>query len=265
MLVVATLVAGGAATFSAGTAQAAALSAVLIRTVDTGAWATPSPDPAGITYDAANNRLVLSDSEVDEMSLYQGRNVFFSTLDGQQTAGNTGWTTVPWSSEPTGISYQTAGHVLVSDDDQDRVFVVDTGADGVWTPEDGTPSSFSTRPLNGDAEDVTMDMDATTNGHVLVDRRRQHRHLRLRAGPQRHLRLAAPDRRRHAADLRRGPVRGAGPRGHRVLPGPQHHPPARQRQPGRLRARPAGAAGERRQHRGRRTAARRGHHPRAAE
>ena len=79
------------------TAQAAALSAVLVRTVDTGAWATPSPDPAGITYDAANNRLVLSDSEVDEMSLYQGRNVFFSTLDGQQTPGATGWTTVPWS------------------------------------------------------------------------------------------------------------------------------------------------------------------------
>ncbi len=56
----------------------------------------------------------------------------------------------------------------MSDDDQDKVFLVDTGPDGVWTPEDGTPSSFSTRPLNGDAEDLTMDMDATTNGHVLV-------------------------------------------------------------------------------------------------
>jgi hypothetical protein len=168
VVVVAALVGGGVATLSTGSAQAAALAAVLVRTVDTGAWATPSPDPAGITYDAANNRLVLSDSEVDEMPLYQGRNVFFSTLDGQQTAGNTGWTTVPWSNEPAGISYQTAGHFLVSDDDQDKVFVVDTGADGVWTPEDGVPPSFTTRPLNGDPEDVTMDMDATTNGHVLI-------------------------------------------------------------------------------------------------
>src|SRR5215204_4311087 len=105
VVVVAALVSGGVATLATGTAQAAPLTALLVRTVDTSAWATPSPDPAGITYDAANNRLVLSDSEVDEMPLYQGRNVFFSTLDGRQTAGDTGWTTEPWSVEPTGISY----------------------------------------------------------------------------------------------------------------------------------------------------------------
>jgi hypothetical protein len=170
VVVVAALVCAGVTTLATGDAEAAALTASLVRTVDTSAWTTPSPDPAGITYDAAHNRLVLSDSEVDEMPLlYQDRNVFFSTLDGQQTAGDTGWTTLPWSHEPAGISYQTAGHFLVSDDDLDRVFLVDTGGDGVWTSGvDATPSSFTTRPLDGDAEDLTMDMDATTNGHVLV-------------------------------------------------------------------------------------------------
>jgi hypothetical protein len=167
---VALALAGGglAATVPAGTAAAAPLTAVLVRTVDTSAWPTPSPDPAGITYDAAANRLVLSDSEVDEMPLYQGRNVFYSTLDGRQSAGAEGWTTVPWSYEPAGITYQSPGRFLVSDDDQDQVFLVDTGPDGTWTPEDGVPQSFTTRPVDGDPEDVTMDMDATTNGHVLV-------------------------------------------------------------------------------------------------
>ena len=51
LAVVAALVSTGVTTLATGDAQAASLTAVLVRTVDTSAWATPSPDPSGITYD----------------------------------------------------------------------------------------------------------------------------------------------------------------------------------------------------------------------
>jgi hypothetical protein len=166
VVLVSAIVGGGATVLLPGAAHAAALEATLIAEHSTSTWGRPSPDPAGISYDPGNNRLILSDSEVDEMPLYAGTNVFFSSLDGIQDAANPGWTTEPWSYEPSGISFQNAGRVFVSDDDQDKVFLVDTGADGLPIPGVST-ESFSTRPLHGDAEDVTVDMDAA-NGHLLV-------------------------------------------------------------------------------------------------
>jgi hypothetical protein len=162
---VVTAVAVGVVVLPTATAQAATVSATLVVSHSTAGWPVPSPDPAGITYDPGHKRLVLSDSEVEEMKLYKGTNVFYSTLGGAQTSGAVGWTTVPWSSEPTGISYLTAGRSLVTDDDADKVFLVNTDSNG--RPK-GTPRGFSTRPTNGDAEDVSLDSDATTNGHILV-------------------------------------------------------------------------------------------------
>jgi hypothetical protein len=146
-------------------AQAATPTAKLVASYATSAWPVPSPDPAGITYDAARKRLVISDSEVDEMNLYRGTNVFYASLKGAQVAGNVGWTTEPWSYEPTGISFLTKGLSLVSDDDQDKIFLVNTDASGRPT---STPRGFSTRPVNGDAEDVSLDAAAATSGHILV-------------------------------------------------------------------------------------------------
>ena len=49
----------------------------IVRVTLTSVWATPSPDPMGITYDARTKRLLISDSEVDEMpGLRKGRNLF---------------------------------------------------------------------------------------------------------------------------------------------------------------------------------------------
>ena len=158
--VVAVVLAGGGVALLPSPAWAAS-TAKLIATHST-AWSRPSPDPTGITYDSANHRLVISDSEVDEMPLYKGTNVFFATLKGAQSSSNIGWTTEPWSFEPTGISRVSASLTLVSDDDADRVFQVQTGSNGKPT---GTPRSFTLRPGNGDAEDVTM---ATANGHIVT-------------------------------------------------------------------------------------------------
>jgi len=49
----------------------------VVRVKLTSAWSTPSPDPMGITYDSRTHRLLVCDSEVDEMpSLWKGRNFF---------------------------------------------------------------------------------------------------------------------------------------------------------------------------------------------
>lgn len=161
----ATAMAGGGLVLAMPSPAGATISATLVATHSTAAWGVPSPDPAGITYDPANHRLVISDSEVDETPLYKGTNIFFAGLTGQQTSTNVGWTTEPWSFEPTGISRLTAGMSLVSDDDKDRVFLVSTGTNGKPT---GTPRSFTLRPGNGDAEDVTLDAAGTTSGHILT-------------------------------------------------------------------------------------------------
>src|SRR3954465_4670777 len=102
-IVAATAVVSGGAAALAPAAQAGTLTATLVATRSTSVWGVPSPDPAGITYDAQHGRLVLSDSEADEMPLYKGTNVFFSTLDGKQDPAAVGWTTEPWSYEPAGV------------------------------------------------------------------------------------------------------------------------------------------------------------------
>ena len=169
LALVVTLV-GGATSVLVPPAQAATLSATLVATRSTSTWDRPSPDPAGITWDAAHGQLIISDSEVDEMPLYAGTNLFTSSLTGE--AGSfPGGTTVPWSDEPTGVSLNGAsGSLFVSDDDQRRIFHVRPGADGNYgTPDDGTVESFSTAGIgNTDPEDVTVDLDATNDGSLLT-------------------------------------------------------------------------------------------------
>ena len=53
-----------AALLSAPPANAA--QGAIVRVTLTSVWATPSPDPMGITYDPRTKRLLVSDSEVDD-------------------------------------------------------------------------------------------------------------------------------------------------------------------------------------------------------
>src|SRR5688572_5069393 len=52
----------------------------LVQIIDTSKWNPSSPDPSGITYWPARNRLVVVDGEVEEMSIFKGANLFVSTL-----------------------------------------------------------------------------------------------------------------------------------------------------------------------------------------
>jgi hypothetical protein len=128
-------------------AQAAApettmFQALLIQTIDTSLFSPPSPDPAGIAYLDSSNALLIADSEVNEMRVFAGDNLFISTLtDGLLGTADT----IPWSHEPTGAAYDpNSGHFFLSDDDLGRIFEIDRGPDRVYDTGDDVVTSFST-------------------------------------------------------------------------------------------------------------------------
>ncbi len=145
-------------------AASATTTATLVRTIDTSAWNPPSPDPAGISFIPSSGRLLVSDSEVEEMPIYQGVNLWQSTLVGSVQATRT---TVGYSNEPTGAGFNGSNNrMYISDDDADRIFETRPGTDGrLWTSDD-VLRNFSIRSIgNKDAEGVDID---TTNGDVYV-------------------------------------------------------------------------------------------------
>jgi hypothetical protein len=128
-------------------APLASLQATLVNTVNTFGWSPPSPDPAGITYLPGSNLLLVSDSEVDEMSnLFTGKNIYFSTLNGTLVGT---CTTLPFSYEPDGAAINSAnGHIYYSDDDAGRIWEVDPGIDGKYCTSDDKTSSINSRLFN---------------------------------------------------------------------------------------------------------------------
>ncbi|MBI4129980.1 hypothetical protein HY468_01545, partial [Candidatus Roizmanbacteria bacterium] len=120
--------------------------ATLVATHDTSHWTPPSPDPAGITYNPITNTLLITDSEVEEMPIYQGKNVFESTLTGDVVSTTD---TTFFSNEPTDIAINTNnGHYFFSDDNKKKVYEVDLGLDGVFGTGDDVLSFFSTADFN---------------------------------------------------------------------------------------------------------------------
>jgi hypothetical protein len=135
-----------------------------VKTIDTSLYGPPSPDPAGITYVAATDRFLISDSEVDEMTIYQGKNVFTATRSGSGTGTGT---TFAFSREPSGVGFNPANQTLfVSDDDRDRIYLDRPGADGIHGTSDDSVTSFSTTTFGStDAEGVEYDVES---GHLFI-------------------------------------------------------------------------------------------------
>ena len=147
-----------------------------VQTGATGTWSPNSPDPAGITYDSETQRLLVSDSEVDEIpALFTtGKNLWTTSLAGAvETTGTT--VTDPtkgtWSSEPTGVAYDRPhGQLYVSDDDLNRIYIVPgPGVDKRWgTADDSPPTNISSSAIGAtDNEDVAY--DSKRNNLVLID------------------------------------------------------------------------------------------------
>lgn len=144
-----------AATFETG---------VLVQLIHTSQYSPSSPDPAGVTYDAATDRLLISDSEVDEMTIYQGINLYSAA----RTGGGTGTgTTRAYSAEPTGVGLRASDRTLfASDDDRDRIYIVKPGADGKHGTADDTVTSFSTATF-GSTDPEGVEYDEAT-GHLFI-------------------------------------------------------------------------------------------------
>ncbi len=164
------------ATSQALTAQPA----VYVNGIATSAFDPPSPDPAGLAYDAARDAFLITDSEVEEppAPTFTGQNLW--TLPRGTSAGvGTGSTlsysaSVP-SEEPTGLGWDESTRTLyVSDDDRHRIYIDHPGADGIHGTADDAVSFFKIDPdgdgssnLDIDAEGI--EFDAVTEHLFLCD------------------------------------------------------------------------------------------------
>ena len=136
----------------------------LVQLIATSAFGPPSPDPSGVTYLPGPDRLMIADSEVEEMSIYQGKNLFTSS----RTGSGAGYgTTTAFSKEPTGLGFNPAdGTLFVSDDDKDRIFVLRAGPDGLYSTADDIRTAMVTTAFgSNDPEDIEYDQ---STGHLFV-------------------------------------------------------------------------------------------------
>jgi hypothetical protein len=137
-------------------AAAPTVVATLVRTIHTWQFSPPSPDPDGIAYYPPTGTFFITDGEVEEMSIYDGANIFEMSVAGSLVRGAT---TIAYSEEPTGIAYNPSdGHLFVSDDIDVGIHDISPGADGIpFTADDGL-KFFSTSPMgSSDPEGVAYD------------------------------------------------------------------------------------------------------------
>jgi len=139
--------------------------ASLVQTINTYEFSPPSPDPAGIVYLPETGTLLISDSEVNEMSIFTGDNLFESTLFGSLVQS---FTTTTFSDEPTGVTLNPEnGHLFFSDDTGTRrIYELDPGSDRLYGTDDDNVTSFRAGDFgNSDPEGVAYD---TLQGHLFV-------------------------------------------------------------------------------------------------
>ena len=136
-------------------ASADQLTVSLVHVIATSKWSPPSPDPIGLAYLASSRQMVVVDSEVDETKLFQGANVFMMTLAGKVKRS---FSTTPYSNEPTDVATGRRSKVLfISDDNQNKVFIVKRGADRTLGTADDRVTSFSGNPFHaGDPQGLAF-------------------------------------------------------------------------------------------------------------
>jgi hypothetical protein len=178
----------------------------LVRFTSTAAWWPPSTDPSDIVYLPDSKHLLISDAEVEESPpgstcpngqaaqfWWRGYNLFetdlagnllhtaTTTLDGACTskvpsppADGSYTTPYNFSNEPCGMAFRKlqdgSNHLLISDDDDMRVYHVDLGLGSDDLYSDGGNNSvnvlFKTTPCSSsDPEGLTVD---TWRNHILL-------------------------------------------------------------------------------------------------
>ncbi|MDG4900578.1 RTX toxin [Mesorhizobium sp. WSM4962] len=138
-------------------------SVTLAHTILTSQWSPPSPDPTDIVYISHLGTLLVADSEVEEMSIFTGKNLFQMNLNGTLTGT---LTTINFSDEPAGVTYNPANHHLFFSDDTGTksVYELNPGNDGLYNTSDDIVTSFRTAAFGStDSESIAYD----TNRGVL--------------------------------------------------------------------------------------------------
>jgi uncharacterized protein YjiK len=143
--------------------------ALLVKTTNTSAFSPPSPDPTGLTYLSTNNKLLITDADVEETKLgithFMGVNMWEATLGGSvvrtvniSTLPYNTPSLVPMTNEPAGVTWNPGnGHFYFSDDGAQAVFDLNPGIDALYGTADDSWTSFSTIPENGDPEGIAYD------------------------------------------------------------------------------------------------------------
>ncbi len=153
------------ATAQPAVAQVPEVQPTLVQTIATSSFSPSSPDPSGIVYMPGSDRFLIADSEVNEMGLYEGLNLFTATRTG--TGTGTGTSVGRFGAEPAGLGFNPADATLfVSDDDGDRVYVVKPGSDGTHGTSDDIISKFSTTTF-GSTDPEGVEYDAAS-GHLFI-------------------------------------------------------------------------------------------------
>jgi DNA-binding beta-propeller fold protein YncE len=122
---------------------AATVGSALVRVIDLSRFDPPSPDSAGITWLEDEGTLWVSDSEVNEMPIFTGDNLFEVGMNGSLVATHT---TIDFSDEPTGLSYDPGDATLYVSDDTGtrRIYIVGLGPDRRYGTNDDSLGSFGT-------------------------------------------------------------------------------------------------------------------------
>ncbi len=122
-------------------------------------------DPAGITYLSHKDKLLISDSEIEEESFYAGVNLWEINRNASGLIG-TGQAEplTPTDQEPTGLAYNAQNHhiYLPRDNDPKRIREIDPGPDDLYGTGDDTTYTWDYTPFTqfgdpSDPEDVAWD------------------------------------------------------------------------------------------------------------
>lgn len=130
----------------------------LIQIIDTSIY--PSPDPGGIAYFPSQDTFLITDSEINEMEIFQGVNVFETDRYGSLLET---FSATSFSIEPTGVTINLDNsHCFFSDDNSRLINEIDPGSDGLCLTDDDTVTSFATDDNFGssDPEGVTYGLNS---------------------------------------------------------------------------------------------------------
>ena len=128
-----------------------------VRTTQTSQWSPPSPDPSGLAYISHLGTMLVVDGEVDELAIFDGKNVFEMRPNGSLVSSAS---VISFSDEPTDAAYNPSNrHLYISDDTGSRGFyTVNPGSDGRYFTSDDAVWFANTGPLGAsDTEGISYD------------------------------------------------------------------------------------------------------------